>query len=156
MRKICLIFLLIPAVVLATQWSSRTLCPGVNTTSSEYPIGITSNGDMYKLRSSRLYLHSYTGNYAWSSTETSCNGLGTIGSATIKLDKKEGYIGDDYDIFPITSSNGINWNRGSAMSQWNRSPNYPLSVSCAWYGPGKCIYVTYCLLYTSPSPRDRS
>ena len=143
MRKVAYLLLCLVTAASATQWGPRTLAPGVNTTGDDYPQTIASNGDMYKLRSSLLYLHAYLGGYNWSTTAQPCNGLGTIGCATIDPGKREGLIGDDYDVLPITSLDGINWTRGSAMSAWNRNPHYPTSVSCAWRGSGKWLYVAY-------------
>ncbi len=143
MRKVAYLLLCLVTAASATQWGPRTLAPGVNTTGDDYPQTIASNGDMYKLRSSLLYLHAYLGGYNWSTTAQPCNGLGTIGCATIDPGKREGLIGDDYDVLPITSLDGINWTRGSAMSAWNRNPHYPTGITCAWRSVGKELQVDY-------------
>jgi len=144
----------IASATVATQWGAPTPCPGVNTSSSDLSMSIASNGDLYKIKNYYLYMHAYTGNYTWSSTEQVCTGLGTIGCATIDPSKKEGFIGDDYDVLPITSPDGINWTRGTPMSQWNRNPHYAVTVTCAWRETEKWFYVSYNdgIIWGAPEP----
>ncbi|UCE26131.1 MAG: hypothetical protein JSW52_07125 [Candidatus Coatesbacteria bacterium] len=149
------------SVSLASQWGSGTPCPGVNTDNSEYAAGICSNGDLYVIDNALIKLHSYLGSYTWSDVRQDCPGIGHVWSAAINPSATEGYVGvsefgDEWNIRAINSADGINWELGDALAGWNRYPNIPRSVSCAWSGSGKWLYVVYSdgVVWSAPQPYE--
>jgi len=140
-----IVALLVPAICPASQWQSPHLCWDVNTEFDDYALTVASDGDLYKRDRSFLYLHSYAGSYNWEETGDVCNGFSDSfnNDATINPDKTEGYMLDVWDIYYITSSNGVNWSVGMSLSGWERSPEYPFTITCAWWDSHRWLYVAY-------------
>jgi len=157
MKKVLVlaIFLLSPALVLATQWGIPQLCPGVNTALDDFSVSISSDGDIYKVKDYLLWKHEYLGSYNWSSDEVQCTGLGYLMALSISPDQTKGVASVEQGICLITSSNGIAWSIGEELTEWNRLPDYyPISISCAWESVEKWLYVNYSdgYCYGAPYP----
>ena len=164
MKKILVlaIFLLSPALVLATQWNSPELCPGVNDSQDNFPMSILTNGTIYEVRyGDGLYQHPYEGSHSWDNG-TKCNTPTNVIAMTINSSGNTAIVKNSYDICWATSTDGLNWTWGEILADWNRNPNYAISISCAWESAEKWLYVTYddgrvygdSYPYTSPTQVD--
>ena len=143
MKKLLIALILLPLMATATQWGSRTLAPGLNNAQDNYPACIKNNGGVYEITSYELYYHSYSGNYQWGSRQK-CTIPTLISSITIDPNQHKAIVVDDNNnIRWANSSNGLNWSWGTILSAWERSGQRPTSVSCAWNGPNKWLYVAY-------------
>jgi len=142
-KKWLLIIILVPSLTLATQWGSRTLAPGLNNSYSNYPASIRSNGAVYEITNYEIYYHPYNGSYSWG-TGQKCTTPTLVGSITIDPSSNEAIVTDDNNKLRFaTLSGNLNFSWGTILTAWDRSGHYPTSISCAWRGSGKWLYVAY-------------
>jgi len=137
---------ILPVATEATQWGSRMLAYGLNTSQDNYPTGIMLDGTAYTVTSgvsSKLWRHTYYTAYGWR-PGIICR-FPDVKAVTIDpTTTTKAITVRGAGICWVSSSDGLNWTWGSILTAWKRvSPRVPVDITCAWHGPGKCLYATY-------------
>ncbi len=149
------LFILIAIFMMATVsfgWTTwQWMGGGASSTSNDYPQRFTSDGGLYKTKGdANLYYVPYSGG-VWGS-EQPTSGLGTIACATISPDRKSGFIADNGRVYPISSTDGINWTKGSELTAWYQAGNPIGDITCEWSHPDKYLIGNYSDGYSKYAP----